>query len=374
MEISLCKPDITQREIDAVVDVMKSGILSIGPKIEEFERKVADYVGVKHAIAVNSGTSGLHLLIKALGIKKGDEVITTPFSFVATANCILFEGARPVFADIDINTLELDMNGIEEKITPRTKAVIPVDIFGHPYDIKSLRKITDKYGLKIIQDACEALGSEYDGDKTGLLADGAVFAFYPNKQITTGEGGMIVTNNSEVAELCRSYRSQGRARTGLWLHHERLGYNYRMSELNAVVGSVQMDRLNEIISKRCSVAERYNKGLSNIKGLSIPYVSPKTTIMSWFSYVVRFDENINRDMVMDYLRSKGIGCKPYFTPIHLQPYMIEEFKYKQGDFPNAEKAGRSCLALPFYNNMSQNEIDYVVENIKEAIIQQVGVI
>lgn len=367
MKIDLAKPDITQKEIDAVVEVMKSGWLSIGPKVEEFENKIADYIGVKHAIAVNSGTSGLHLLIKAYDIKDGDEVITTPFSFVASTNCILFERAKPVFVDINPKTLEMDIDQIEGKITERTKAILAVDVFGHPMDMERLGEIADKHELILIEDSCEALGSEYAGIKSGCLADAAVFAFYPNKQITTGEGGMIVTNDSSIARLCRSYRSQGRAITGFWLHHERMGYNYRMSELNAAIGSVQMDRLDEIIKKRCSVANRYNRILSRIDGVGIPYVSPNATVMSWFVYVIRLSEDIDRDSVMEYLKQNGVACRPYFTPIHIQPYIKEMFGYEEEDFPHTAKAGRSCIALPFFNDLSDEEIEYVADTLERAI-------
>lgn len=367
MKIPLSRPDITQREIDAVVEVMKSGVLSIGPKIEEFEKKVAGYVGAKHAIAVNSGTSGLHLLIKAFDIKDGDEVITTPFSFIASANCILFERATPVFADIDPMTLEMDAGCIEEKISSRTKAILAVDVFGHPADIAGLRKVAEKYGLILLEDACEALGSEYAGVKAGSAADGAVFAFYPNKQITTGEGGMIVTNDDRAAELCRSYRSQGRAVTGLWLHHERLGYNYRMSELNAAIGSVQMERISEIIEKRSCVARMYNEKLKSIDGVILPYVSPETTRMSWFVYVVRLKPEIDRDRVMDCLIDHGIACKPYFTPIHTQPYMKELFGFRDEDFPNTLSAGNRCVALPFFNDLDEKSVDYIVDVLKQAV-------
>ncbi len=367
MRIQLAKPDITQEEIDAVVEVMRSGWLSIGPKIEEFEKKVANYVGVKHAIAVNSGTSALHLIVKSFGIGEGDEVITTPFSFVASTNCFLFEKATPVFVDIDPQSLEMDINKIEEFITERTKAILAVDVFGHPMNMKRLREIANKNSLILIEDSCEALGSAYDGAKSGSLADAACFAFYPNKQITTGEGGMIVTNNDQIAELCRSLRSQGRSVTGFWLHHERLGYNYRMSEINAAVGSVQMDRLDHIIKQRNKVAVKYNEQLKNIFEIIPPYVSLNTTVMSWFVYVVRLADHIDRDKVMDYLQVNGVACRPYFTPIHIQPYMVDMFGYKEEDYPNTAAAGRSCIALPFFNDMSDEEIGYVTKILVEAI-------
>lgn len=370
MKVNLSGPDITQKEIDAVVEVMESGMLSIGPKIEEFEEKFKELLGVKHAIGVNSGTSGLHLLIKAMDIGEGDEVITTPFSFVSSTNCILFERATPVFVDIDPKTFNIDIDKIEEKITDKTKAILPVDVFGQPLNMIKLRKLADKYGLKIIEDSCEAIGSEYKGVKAGQLADGAVFAFYPNKQITTGEGGMIVTNDDHIAEMCRSMRSQGRAITGFWLHHERLGYNYRLSELHSALGVVQMERLDEILDKRNKVAEMYNKKLSNIEGVNIPYIHPDVTRMSWFVYVIQVDKGIDREKVMDYLKENGVGCRPYFTPIHIQPYIKEMMGVEGEDYPITYDIGNRSIALPFYNNLKEEEIDYVVEKIKEAIANQ----
>ncbi len=367
MKVQLAKPDITQKEIDAVADVMKSGILSIGPKVEKFEEKISKYVGVKHAIAVNSGTSGLHLLIKSYGIGKGDEVITTPFSFVASANSILFEGATPVFVDIDPKTLNLDTKKLEEKITPKTKAILPVDVFGHPVNIKEIREIAKAHGLTVIEDSCEAIGSEFNGIKCGSMADSAVFAFYPNKQITTGEGGVIVTNDDNIADLCRSFRSQGRAITGLWLHHERLGYNYRLSELHAALGVAQMERIDEIIEKRQKVADSYNSRLKNMDGVQLPYIDTDVTKMSWFVYVIKLDPKIDRDRVMQYMLENGVGCRPYFTPIHLQPYFIKMFGYKEGDFPITEQISNSTIALPFFNDLTEAEIEYVVMKLKEGI-------
>lgn len=367
MKVNLGAPDITLEEINLVKEVLESGLLSIGPKIEEFENRFKEYFNVKHAIGVNSGTSALHLLIRALDIKEGDEVITTPFSFVASSNCILFEKAKPVFVDIDERTLNIDINKIAEKITNKTKAIIPVDVFGHPNNMKEIMELARKYNLKVIEDSCEAIGSEYEGIKSGTLADAAVYAFYPNKQITTGEGGMIVTNDDNIADLCRSMRSQGRAITGLWLYHERLGYNYRMSEVNAAIGIAQMGRLEEIIAKRNKVAQLYNEKLRDIEGVTIPYVDPKVTKMSWFVYVIRLDKHIDRNGLMDYLTENGVACKPYFTPIHLQPYMIDMFGFKEGDFPITEKVGESTIALPFYNNLSEEEIDYIVEKLTEGI-------
>ena len=365
MQVPLSGPDITEKEINAVVEVLRSGVLSIGPRLEEFENKIATFVGVKHAIGVNSGTSGLHLAVRALGISDGDEVITTPFSFIASSNCILFERATPVFVDIDPLTLNIDVERIESAITPRTKALLPVDAFGQPVDIEAIRSIAAKYGLPIIEDACEALGAEFNGIKAGSHADIAVFAFYPNKQITTAEGGMVVTNDDHIADLVRSMRSQGRPITGLWLEHERLGYNYRMSELHAALGCVQMDRIDEIISKRRHVAEMYNSHLGEVEEVSVPYVDPRVK-MSWFIYVVRFHASVNRDKVMEYLIEHGVGCKPYFTPIHLQPF-YREMGFNEGDFPITESVAKTTLALPFFSNMTEEQIDYVVKTLKEGI-------
>lgn len=366
MQIPLAKPDITEREINYVTEVMNSGILSIGPKIEQFEKMIATMSNTKYAIAVNSGTSGLHLIIRAMGITKGDEVITTPFSFIASSNCIIFEDATPVFVDIDPYTLNMDIEQIESKITPKTKAIIAVDAFGQPINMLKLRHIADKYKLYLIEDSAEAIGSEYKGHIAGSLADASIYAFYPNKQITTAEGGVIITNNSKISKLCNSMRSQGRAVTGLWLYHERLGYNYRMSELHAAIGIAQLERFSEIMKKRQAVANYYNQKLSGIKSIKLPYISPDVTFMSWFVYVIRFDKLV-RNNIMDYMMSKGIGCKPYFTPIHTQPYYAETFGFKKGDFPITDSIGDECIAIPFYTSMTTQEVDYVVDIIKKYI-------
>lgn len=367
MKVQLAKPDITEREIDAVVEVLKSGVLSIGPKIEEFERKVAEFAGVKYAVAVNSGTSALNLIIKSFGIGEGDEVITTPFSFVASVNCFLMEGAKPVFVDIDPKTLDMNIDNVESMITEKTKAILAVDVFGQPINMLRLRQIADKHNLILIEDSCEAIGAVYDNIKAGSLADAAVFAFYPNKQITTGEGGIIITNNEQVAQMCSSLRSQGRAITGFWLHHERLGYNYRMSELQAALGCVQMDRITEIIEKRQVVAEKYNEILGKIKGVTIPYIDEKVTTMSWFVYVIQLDSNIDRDKVMDYLKENGVGCRPYFTPIHIQPYIVDMLGCKEEDYPITADIGRRSIALPFYNDLAIEDITYVANTLEKAI-------
>ena len=374
MQIPLSASDIDERDIQGVVNVLKSRYLSIGPKIVEFERKMAEYMGRKHAVAVNSGTSALHLIVRSLGIGEGDLVITTPFSFIASSNCLLFEKAVPVFVDIEPDTLNLDPEKVESKILSmkkeeisKLKALLVVDVFSHPARWDRFKELADKYSLRLIEDSAEALGSEYKGKKAGNLGEAGVFAFYPNKQMTTGEGGIVVTDNEKIAQLCQSMRSQGRGVNGEWLNHERVGYNYRMSELGASLGCSQLDRLEEIIIKRNQVAQQYNQKLEEIEEVEIPYIADYVTRLSWFVYVICLKEGINRDQVMQYLNQEGVQCKPYFTPIHLQPFYKDMFGFKEGDFPVTEDVAGRTIALPFFNNLREEQIDYVVEKLKEGI-------
>lgn len=373
--IPLSSPDITHKEVEVINKVLATSFLSIGPEIKKFEKMFAEYIGTKYAIAVNSGTSGLHLCMRSLDIKDGDEVITTPFSFIASSNCILFERAKPVFVDIDEKTLNIDVFKIEEKITPKTKAILPVHVFGQPCNMDKIMEIAKKYNLAVIEDACEAIGAEYKEKKVGGFGLAGVFAFYPNKQITTAEGGMVVTNDEKIAKLCRSMRNQGRDEDSNSLHHEMLGYNYRMIEMSAALGTVQLERINEILEKRQKVADIYNKKLSQIKGVKIPYISPDVKI-SWFVYVIRLDENLfskeNRDMVMKKLREKGINCRSYFPPIHLESFYVDLFGFKKGDFPFTEKVADLTIALPFYNNITEKQVEYTCETL-EAIIKEISV-
>jgi len=366
MKVHLSRPDITEKEISAVEEVLRSQILSLGEKTPAFEQEFCRYLGIKHGVAVNSGTAGLHLLVRALNISRGDEVITTPFSFIASSNCLLYEGAKPVFVDIDPVTMNLDPNLVEAKITARTKALLPVHVFGLPADMPALNDLARLHGLKVIEDACEALGAEISGKKAGTFGDGAVFAFYPNKQITTGEGGMIVTNDPELRDLCAGMRNQGRGRHAAWLNHEQLGYNYRMTEISAALGLVQMKRLDEILLKRSQVAEMYRERLAEIPQVILP-VTPPHIKVSWFVYVIRFIPGINRDRVMQYLLEHGIDCRPYFPAIHLQPFYQRTFGYQKGSFPVTESIAASTLAIPFYNNLLESEIDYVAETLKRAL-------
>jgi perosamine synthetase len=367
-EISLGRPDITDLERRYVMEVLSSPCLSLGPRLVEFEKRLADYVGASYAVAVNSGTSALHLVVKALGIGEGDEVVTTPFSFVASSNCVLFERARPVFVDIEPVTLNIDPGLVEKAINPRTKAVLAVDVFGHPAQWSRLTTLAESRHLKLIEDSAESLGSEYRSRRCGSFGDAAIFGFYPNKQITTGEGGAVMTNSNAVAELCRSLRNQGRGSGDGWLQHPRLGYNYRLSEINCALGIAQLERIEEIVKMRARVAGYYDDRLGDLTQVRIPCVASGIR-MSYFVYVVRLSDEYTaqyRDRVLKELQKRGIGCRDYFAPIHLQPF-YRELGYKEGDFPVAEAAAARTIALPFYNTLSEQDVDYVVRNLKELL-------
>lgn len=371
MEIPLSDADITQQEIQAVVEVLQSGRLALGPKLIEFETKIAAYTGRKYALAVNSGTSALHLLVRALGLKPGDEVITTTFSFIASANCLLFEGATPVFVDIDENTFNIDPAKIESAITSKTKALLIVDVFGHPAHWLPILEIARKHNLKIIEDSCESIGAEYHDIKCGKFGDAATFAFYPNKQMTTcGEGGMIVTDDLDMADLCRSMHNQGRSvQNGKWLEHVRLGYNYRMTEVQAAMGIVQLSRIDQFIEKRERLAARYHELLQSVSDVITPKKN-KGEKPSWFVYVITLTKNYskqNRDLILEKLRVNGIQCGNYFQCIHLQPFYREQFDYKAGDFPIAESISDRTIALPFFNNLAEEQLNYVVSILKTCL-------
>lgn len=372
MKIPLSNPDIRQEDINAVVEVLKTPNLSLGPKLLEFEERFAAYVGSKYAVAVNSGTSGLHLCVKALGINEGDEVITTPFSFIASANSILFERAKPVFVDISEETLNIDEKKIEEKITKKTKAILPVHVFGYPCDMEKINKIAQKYNLAIIEDACEAIGAEVNGQKVGTFGHCAVFAFYPNKQMTTGEGGMIVTNDENIAKLAKSLRNQGRDDGMGWLAHNRLGFNYRISDINCALGISQLNRIEKILAKRTTVANIYNAKLDGVNGLILPPQNKKDIRRSWFVYVAILQRTFSqgqRDAVIEKLRDVGIGCSTYFPPIHLQPFYKDQFAYKKGDYPITENIAERTIALPFFNNLSKEKVEFIVSKLKNVLLE-----
>ena len=374
VQVPLSSPDIVEKDIEAVVGVMKTRFLSIGPKVLEFEERMSEYAGTKYAVAVNSGTSALHLIIRGMGIGEGDVVITTPFSFIASSNCILFERGEPLFVDIEEDTLNLDADKVEEKLESlsrkelaKVKALLVVDAFGQPADWDRFKEIGKKYNLRLIEDSAEALGAEYKGKMAGSLGEVGVFAFYPNKQICTGEGGVLVTDNEGLARVARSMRSQGRGESGEWLDHERLGYNYRMDEMSAALGCSQMERIEEILDKRAKVAGIYGKKLEEIEEVEVPFIADYVSRMSWFVYVVKLKRGIDRNKVIKYLNEEGVQCKPYFTPIHLQPFYRKMFGYKEGDFPVTEDVTGRTIALPFFNNLKEEQIDYVVEKLKEGI-------
>ena len=374
MKIPMCEPDITAAERVAVDEVLRGTTLSIGPRLELFERRIASYVGARHAAGVSSGTAGLHLCMLAAGVGEYDLVITTPFSFVASANAAMYVRARPVFVDVEPRALTIDPQRLADTARTlsrrhgrRLKAILPVHVFGQTADMDPILEIAQRYGLAVIEDACEAIGAEYKGRSAGTIGDAGVFAFYPNKQMTTGEGGMIVTDDPGWDALFRSLRNQGRDVFDGWLAHSRLGYNYRLDELSAALGAVQAARLDELLAKRERVAGWYAARLAGLEGVERPAPAPWTTRMSWFVYVVRLAPRHDRDRVIRELEARGIPARPYFPPIHLQPFYRGRFGLRPGDFPVTEAAGASCLALPFFGTMREEQVDTVCGALAEVL-------
>ena len=395
MKIPMSSPDLTDAEREAVAAVLRTSHLSMGDEIRAFEDMFRAYTGSRHAIGVSSGTAGLHLCVRAAGISDSNLVITTPFSFVASTNVLLFERAVPIFVDVDPASGNIDpvlarqaaadllaggkaalrwlprRGGSGVASTPAKpsslKALLPVDVFGQPADMDPLLDTAREFNLKVIEDSCEALGAGYKGRIAGRLGDFGVYAFYPNKQITTGEGAMIVTDDDQAAEFMRAMRNQGRAPGDTWLQHTHLGYNYRLDEMSAALGRVQMTRLDELLQRRQRVADWYEERLSEIPGVETPQLSPSTSRVSWFVYVVRFHPGLERDAIASELGKWGIPARPYFAPIHLQPYMVERFGYQAGDFPVTEDLGRRSLALPFSGVMEEGQIDYVCQVLRQVL-------
>lgn len=379
-EIPLSRPDITEVEIELVAQTLRSPRLSGGPMQERFEAMVARLTGRRHAIAVSSGTAGLHLALLALGIGEGDDVVTTPFSFIASANCALYVGARPVFADIDPRSLNMDPAAAEAAITPRTKAIIAVETFGNPAGMEELRKVAARHEIPLVEDCCEGLGGAWRDRPIGAFGRVGVFGFYPNKQITTGEGGMIVTDDDKVADLCRSMRNQGRPvggaagspGAGSWLEFDRLGYNYRLPEVNAAIGVGQMQRLDHIVHARQRVAASYIDRLMDHRCLILPTVDEQTR-MSWFVFVVRLTDEYgaeSRRRIIEGMRRHDIGAAAYFPCIHLQPFYRERFGHGPGRFPVAETVSQRTIALPFHNRLTAREIDLVAQTLDLMISRE----
>jgi perosamine synthetase len=365
--VPLSAPDIRDEDVAAVTSALRSGMLSKGPWTARLEQDFARYIGVPHAVAVSSGTAALHLCIRAAGISEGDEVITTPFSYIASANCVLYERARPVFADIDEETMNLDPSAAERAVTRRTRAVLPVHVFGQPAAMDELGRLCAARHLALIEDACEAVGAEYRGRRVGGFGDSAVFSFFPNKQMTTGEGAVITCRDQRIASLLRELRNQGVAENGSPMIHEHLGHNYRMTELSAALGASQLGRIEEILALREQVASLYRERLASVRGARLLSPSPTTTRLSWFTAIVRLDPQFDRAEVIAHLGRAGIPARPYFVPLHLQPVYRSRFGYAAGDFPVAERVARGTLALPFYNHMGAGEVDMICSHLAEAL-------
>ncbi len=368
-DVPMSQPSLNADDIAAVLDVLGGSSLSMGPQIAAFEREMAQYIGAAQGIGVNSGTSGLHLCLSAMEVGAGDEVITSPFSFVASANCALYVGAKPVFADIDADTLNLDPQRIADAITPRTRALVPVDVFGQPCDMDAISTLAKRHSLGIVQDSCEAIGAERNGVRIGTEADTAIFAFYPNKQMTTGEGGMIVTSNPDLARVMRSQANQGRDDEGTWMNHVRLGFNYRLDEMSAALGRSQLSRIDSILDRRSQVAAWYDKRFAGIPGIRTPFVAPETTRMSWFVYVIQTEDGIDRDRLVAELAANAIPSRPYFVPIHLQPFYRNTFGYKPGDFPVTEAVAARTIALPFFTDMTRAQVDLVGTRLEQSLLR-----
>ena len=365
--VPLSGPYLGEREEELILEVLRSGRLSLGPTIDRFEELVAERVGAPYAAAVSSGTTGLHLLCISAGIAAGDEVITSPYSFAASANCFMYEGGIPVFADIDRRTFNLDPAAVEAAVTERTKAIVAVDIYGYPCDLDELRAIANRHGLALVQDSCEALGAVYRGGPLGSHGTSCVFAFYPNKQVTTGEGGMVTTHSEEEWHLIRSLRNQGRPEPGGWLEHVRLGFNYRLSDIAAALGIGQLERIDEILALRGQAAGRYREMLAGIEGVELPCADDEAHSRSWFVYVVLLPDSATRERVIATFEREGIGYNRYLPSIHLQPYMHERFGFEEGLCPVAEDISSRSVALPFFTGIDAAAQERVAEVLASAL-------
>ncbi len=365
-QVALSAPWLDERDEELVLETMRSGWLSLGPTGPRFEELFAETVGARRCAAVSSGTAGLHLAVRLAGIGPGDEVITTPYSFVASANCAIYEGATPVFADIHPRTYNLEPAAVEAAITDRTKAVVAVDIFGYPCEVDALLALCDRHGLALIEDACEALGARYKGRPVGAHGKPTVYAFYPNKQMTTGEGGAVTTNDEHEHELLVSLRNQGRLETSSWLLHGRLGYNYRLDDVSAALGIGQLEKLDRILAARNEAAARYATLLEGVD-VELPVEDDEDHIRSWFVYVVRLPKATDRDSVARLMQERGVATAPYLPSIHLQPYMRERYGFGEGMLPVSEDCSARTLALPFHSRLAVDDQEYVVETLRTIL-------
>jgi len=383
----MSSPDLGEAERRAVAEVLDTPILSMGEQARAFEQAVCAFSGAAQALAVSSGTAGLHLCVRAADIGPGDLVLTTPYSFIASSNVLLYEGAVPVFVDVDVRTGNLNPDRLEQAarqlaegglpakswlprraaVAKKPKAILAVDVFGQPADYDAINAIARAHDLVVIEDSCESLGARYQDRLAGRLGEMGVYAFYPNKQMTTGEGGVVITDDAKAADFMRALRNQGRAEGDTWLQHTHLGYNYRLPELSAALGRVQLDRLEDLLGKREQVAAWYGRRLEKLEGVEVQYIAPSTTRMSWFVYVMRLAPDVNRDRLANLLDGAGIPTRPYFAPIHLQPFMMERFGYQPGDYPVTEELGRRGLALPFSSVMTEEQVDLVCVELEKAL-------
>jgi len=365
--VPLSRPYIDERDEELVLNVLRSGRLSLGPAIERFEELLAERVGAPYAAAVSSGTAGLHMLCHIAGVQPGDEVVTSPVAFVATANCFILEGGVPVFADVHPQTLNLDPAAVEAAITERTKGIVVVDMFGYPCELDELRAVAERHGLWLIDDSCEALGAEYKGRPIGSHGPSGAFGFYPNKQLTTGEGGMVTTHSEEERDLLVSLRNQGRSYDSRWFHHPRVGFNYRLTDIQAALGIGQLEKLDRMLEMRGAAAARYTGLLGSVDGVEAPFADDADHRRSWFVYVVKLAAGIDRERVMESLKAQGIEAGHYVPAVHLQPYMRETYGFAEGMCPVAEDACSRTLALPFFPHLEPADQELVIEALREAV-------
>jgi perosamine synthetase len=366
--IPLARPQLGAREEEEVLEALRSRRLSLGPRLGVFEESLEDYLGCSHASGVSSGTAALHLCIRAAGISAGDEVVTTPFSFVASANCLLYENATPVFCDIDPRTLNIDPGAASAAVTERTTGLLPVHIFGYPADLPAFERLAGDHGLWLVEDACEALGAVHaDGRPVGTRGNLATLGFYPNKQLTTGEGGAVISPSPEVKERIDSERNQGRAPDMGWLDHDRLGFNYRLSDVACALGIAQLERLDEMIEARARIAGLYAEAMADIEGLDLPCPDAGGDRRSWFVYVIQLPTEVDRDATIRELRARGVDSKPYLPAIHLLSFYRERFGHREGEFPVCEDVARRSLALPFFPELTASQVERVVDALGEVL-------